>query len=428
MFMKSFKNAFCKNSQFGLVLSLCLFLFSSFIGKAEGEFVLTNDQLQRLLGPTLTSTSVELSSTSGAIQIRLPNGLFISRPISVPPFEVNVAGGINCTLQAIRNSGMPTLVYRDGFFRFSITLRPAVGRTLIVTSGLWPNITATAIQVDISFRLKLENGRPVVDAMTTSVTGDIDLTGIFSPLSPIMRPRIQQEMATRIEREIKPQLNLVLGIILPAHIAQATGYGASLLFSGAILHERDRILFTITGRNQTPPRPAIVLTGIDPSQVDPTILQLAATWPLPIRTSTKAASSSFTPAQLKENAGTPLGSVAQNNDWRFKVVKMDYSDKTGLGFAVNIEIANASKLKRSLSETGFTNNPTFLDANGNPAPMVDAQKAGMNFFGYTFAPGQTATLVLYFNYPSGANPKNVAPDLLTLVNKMSGISVNLRLK
>jgi hypothetical protein len=65
--MKSFKNAFCKNSQFGLVFSMLLFLFSSFIGKAEGEFVLTNDQLQRLLGPTLTSTSVELSSTSGAI-------------------------------------------------------------------------------------------------------------------------------------------------------------------------------------------------------------------------------------------------------------------------------------------------------------------------------------------------------------------------
>jgi hypothetical protein len=426
MFMKSFKSAFCKNSQFGLVFSLFLFLFSSFIGKAEGEFVLTNDQLQRLLGPTLTSTSVELSSTSGRIQIRLPNGLFISRPISVPPFVVGP--DITCTLSPIRNSGMPTLVYREGFFRFSITLSPESGNRLITTSGLWPNVTATAIQVDISFRLKLENGRPVADAMTTDVTGNIDLTLLPAFISRSMRPRIQQEIATRIEREIKPQLNLVLGIILPAHIAQATGYGASLLFSGAILHERDRILFTITGRNQTPPRPNIFLTGIDPSQVDPTILQLAATWPIPVITSTKAAASSFTPAQLKVNAGTPLGSVAQNNDWSFKVVKMDYSDKTGLGFAVSIEIANASKLKRSLSETGFTNNPSFLDANGNPAPMVDAQQAGMNFFGYTFAPGQTATLVLYFNYPSGANPKNVAPDLLTLVNKMSGISVNLRLK
>ena len=424
--MKSFKSAFRANNQFGLVFSLFLFLFSSFIGKAEGEFVLTNDQLQRLLGPTLTSTSVELSSTSGAIQIRLPNGLFISRPISVPPFVVDP--GITCRLSPIRNSGMPTLVYREGFFRFSITLRPVSGNRLITTSGWWPNITATAIQVDISFRLKLENGRPVVDAMTTIVTGNIDLTGIFSPFSPLIRPKIQQEMATRIEREIKPQLNLVLGIILPAHIAQATGYGASLLFSGAILHERDRILFTITGRNQTPPRPNIFLTGIDPSQVDPTILQLAATWPIPVITSTKAAASSFTPDQLKVNAGTPLGSVAQNNDWSFKVVKMDYSDKTGLGFAVSVQILNSSKLKRSLSETGFTNNPTFLDANGNPAPMVDAQQAGMNFFGYTFAPGQSATLLLYFNYQSDANPKNVAPDLLTLVNKMSGFSVNLRLK
>lgn len=424
--MKSFKRSFRANNQFALVFSLFLFLFSSFIGKAEGEFVLTNDQLQRLLGPTLTSTSVEITSTSGRIQIRLPNGLFISRPISVPPFVVGP--GITCTLSPIRNSGVPTLVYREGLFRFSITLRPESGNRLITTSSWWPNVTATAIQVDISFRLKLENGRPVADAMTTNVTGNIDLTGVGDLISFAVRGDIQREIATRIEREIKPQLNLVLGIILPAHIAQATGYGASLLFSGAILHERDRILFTITGRNQTPPRPNIFLTGIDPSQVDPTILQLAATWPIPVITSTKAAASSFTPAQLKVNAGTPLGSVAQNNDWSFKVVKMDYSDKTGLGFAVSVQILNGSKLKRSLSETGFTNNPTFLDANGNPAPMVDAQQAGMNFFGYTFAPGQSATLLLYFNYQSDANPKNVAPDLLTLVNKMSGFSVNLRLK
>ncbi|MFM7090504.1 MAG: hypothetical protein ACKOZZ_06820, partial [Bacteroidota bacterium] len=413
------------NYPFEIVFSMLLLIFSSFNGKAEGEFVLTNDQLQRLLGPTLTSTTAELSATSGSIQIRLPNGQFISRPISVPPFEVS---GINCTLRPIRNSGTPTLVYRDGYFRFSIMLRPVVGRTVLVTNGWWPNITASGIQVDISFRLKLENGIPVVDAMTTSVTGDIDLTGIFSPLSPVMRPRIQQEMASRIEREIKPQLNLVLAIVLPAHIAQATGYGSSLLFSGAILHERDRILFTITGRNQAAPRPTIVLTGIDPSQVNPDILQLAATWPIPVRTSAKADASSFAPAQLKENVGAPLGSVVQNNDWSFNVVKMDYSDKTGLGFAVSVQIVNVSKLKRSLSETGFINSPTFLDANGNPAPMVDAQQAGMNFFGYTFAPGETAIRVLYFNYQYGVNPKNVAPDLLTLVNKMAGFSVNLRLK
>lgn len=423
--MKSFKNAFRANNQFRLVFGMLLFLFSSFIGKAEGEFALTNDQLQRLLGPTLSSTTVELGASSGAIQIRLPNGLFISRRISVPPFE---AGPVTCTLRPIRNSGAPTLVYRDGSFHFSIMLRPVVGSTILVTNGWWPNITASRIQVNISFRLKLENRIPVVDAMTTTVTGDFDLTGIFSPLSSLIRPRIQQEMATRIEREIKPQLSLVLAVVLPAHISQATGYGSSLLFSGPILHERDRILFTITGRNQTPPRPTIVITGIDPSQVDPTILQLAATWPIPVKTYTKADASTFAPDQLKENVGTPLGSVAQNNGWSFNVVKMDYSDKTGLGFAVSVQILNGSKLKRSLSETGFTNYPTFLDANGNPAPMVDAQKAGMNFFGYTFAPGQSATLVLYFNYQSGANPKNVAPDLLTLVNKMSGFSVNLRLK
>lgn len=92
--MKSFKIVFRANNQFRLVFSMLLLLFASFIGKAEGEFVLTNDQLQRLLGPTLSSTTAEISATSGAIQIRLPNGQFISRPISVPPFEVS---GINCT-------------------------------------------------------------------------------------------------------------------------------------------------------------------------------------------------------------------------------------------------------------------------------------------------------------------------------------------
>jgi|GEM_PF-4592458 len=41
--MKSFKNAFHGNYPFELVFSMLLFIFSSFNGKAEGEFVLTND-------------------------------------------------------------------------------------------------------------------------------------------------------------------------------------------------------------------------------------------------------------------------------------------------------------------------------------------------------------------------------------------------
>jgi|GEM_PF-2657390 len=65
---------------------MLFFIFSSFNGKAEGEFVLTNDQLQRLLGPTLTSTTAELSATSGAIQIRLPNGQFFFKTYFSPSF------------------------------------------------------------------------------------------------------------------------------------------------------------------------------------------------------------------------------------------------------------------------------------------------------------------------------------------------------
>lgn len=84
--MKSFKNAFLGNYPFELVFSMLFFIFSSFNGKAEGEFVLTNDQLQRLLGPTLTSTTAELSATSGAIQIRLPNGQFFFKTYFSPSF------------------------------------------------------------------------------------------------------------------------------------------------------------------------------------------------------------------------------------------------------------------------------------------------------------------------------------------------------
>ena len=83
-----------------IVFCLILTAISTF-SRAEGDFAISSEQLQQLLGPTLNSVRVQISSTSGNISVRLPNGNFITRPVSVPPFE---AGPMTCTLQPIEST------------------------------------------------------------------------------------------------------------------------------------------------------------------------------------------------------------------------------------------------------------------------------------------------------------------------------------
>lgn len=397
-----------------------------FSARAEGEFAMTSDELQRLLGPTLNSARVQLSSTSGFISVQLPNRSWISRPLSVPPFE---AGPMTCTLQPIENAGAPTFSYRDGLFRFSLRLRPASGNLLVRTSGIWPNVTATTVQIDVSFRLGLSNGNVVAEGISTVVTGNIDLTGLGAPFSPVVRPEICQQIANQVQSQLAPNLNLALLLIVPTHLAQATGYGASLRISGPIRHEASRVVFTITGQSQTAPRPQIALTGIDPALVNIDALRSAPSWQ-GTQYLLSAPPTTFAPGALAPLLGTPLGNKINSSDntWSFRVLKQDLLEKGNTGVAISIEVANLAKIKRTLLDGGFSPYPTLSDAFGNPAPKVDGDDASANFYGRIFGPGETATLVLYFYYTSGVSAQKIAPEVLTLPHVNKGAAVTLRVK
>ena len=407
------------------ILFAWLLVAAAFTARAEGDFALSSDELQRLLGPTLSSARIQLSSTSGFINVQLPNGFWISRPVSVPPFE---AGPMTCTLQPIENAGPPTFAYRVGLFRFSLRLRPVSGNLLVRTSSIWPNVTATTVQIDVSFRLGLSNGSVVAEGLSTVVTGNIDLTGIAAPFSPIVRPEICQRMAAQVQSQLLPNLNLALMAIVPIHLAQATGYGATLRISGPIRHEASRVVFTVTGQNQSAPRTQIALTGIDPALVNPDALRSAPSWQG--TQYTLKMPTSFPPGTLTPLLGTTLGAKANfsDNTWSFRVLKQELWEKGGTGVAISLELSNLSKTKRTLLDAGFLPSPTLNDANGNPAPQVDSKDAAANVFGRVFGPGETATVVLYFYYPSGVSAQKIAPEVLTLPHTNKSASITLRVK
>jgi len=408
-----------------IVFCLILTAISTF-SRAEGDFAISSEQLQQLLGPTLNSVRVQISSTSGNISVRLPNGYFITRPVSVPPFE---AGPMTCTLQPIESTGAPTFSYRDGIFRFSLRLRPANSNLLVRTSGIWPNVTATTVQIDVSFRLGLLNGNVVAESLSTVVTGNIDLTGIGAPFSPVVRPEITRQMAIRIQEQLTPHLNLALQLIVSTYVAQASGYGASLRISAPIRHEVSRVVFTITGNNQTTPRPQILLTGIDPSLINIDALKTSPSWQ-GTQFLLSAPPTTFAPGSITPLIGTNLGNKINSADnlWSFKIIQQTLLEKGATGVAVSIEVVNLDKAKRTLLDSGFSPYPMISDANGNPNPKVDGNDASVNFYGRIFGPGETATLVLYFYYASGIYPKMIAPEVLSLPHVNKSASLTFRLK
>lgn len=407
-------------------LAFCALLLATLLGTAhaEGDIVLTNTDLQSLLGPTLTSTRVQLSSTGGAIQVRLPNGATIQRSLAIPPFE---AGPMTCTLQPIENAGPPTMVYRDGAFQFSILLRPVSGNLLVRTSSIWPNITATQVQVDVRFRLGLRGGSVVTEGMSTAVTGNIDLTGIGSPFSPVVRPAICQQIATQVQNELRPQLDLVVGVILPLYLSQATGYGPTLRISGQIQHERDRVVFPVTGQRQAPPRPQIVLTGVDPSQINPDALRKAASVSS-TQFSLTALPIMLAPGVLARADAVTLGTGATSNGWRFQVVQQELLEKGGVGVAITLDITNETKEKRTLIDSGFDPHPTLSDAGGALAPQLDEKDALVSVFSRVFAPGERARVVLRFAYPAGVSAKKITPEQLFFPVKGKNASLRFFLK
>jgi hypothetical protein len=236
-------------------LALCATVLAApLIVRAEGEVTLTDADVQRLLAPTLRSVQVEASSSSGFLSVMLPNGALMRQSLVLPSFTipVDILPDIQCDIQPMRNAGPPTFVYRDGWFQFQIALRPVSGNIIARTNSFYPNVTAPRVDVGMRFRLESVGGALRTTQFQTTTTGAIDLTGVGSPFSPLVRGRIQSAISSNVEAQLRPRLDLLIALVMPGYLQSATGYGNTLRI-GAVIHERDRVLIGVTGRVQRPP-------------------------------------------------------------------------------------------------------------------------------------------------------------------------------
>jgi hypothetical protein len=232
--------------------------------RAEGDVAVTDADLQRLLGPTLRSVQVEASSAGGFVAMTLPNGTSLRQPLALPRFTipVSVLPDIECDIQPMRNVGAPTFGYRDGWFRFGIRLQPVSGNLVARTNSFYPNVVAPSIDIEMRFRLENAGGLRIGQFQTTT-TGAIDLTGVGAPFSPLIRERIQRDISTNVEAQLRPRLSAIIALSIPGYLQSVTGYGSTLNI-GAVRHDPNQVSFTVTGQSQRPSRqilfPEIVTT------------------------------------------------------------------------------------------------------------------------------------------------------------------------
>jgi hypothetical protein len=242
---------------FPIAAALCAALaLAPLAARAEGDVAVTDADLQRLLGPTLRSVQVEASSSGGFVALTLPNGTPIRQPISIPRFTIPVPilPDIECDVLPMRSAGAPTFSYRDGWMRLHIRLMPTTGNLVARTNSFYPNVTAPSIDIEMRFRLETATGGLRIGQFQTTTTGAIDLTGAGSPFSPLVRERIQRDISTNVEAQLRPRLSLLVGLVVPGYLQSATGYGSTLRIGG-VRHDPDRVVFTVTGQTQRPPRP-----------------------------------------------------------------------------------------------------------------------------------------------------------------------------
>jgi hypothetical protein len=260
------------------VAALCAAVITTpLVARAEGDVALTDADVQRLLGPTLRSVQVEASSGGGFVALTLPNGQNIRQSLTLPRFTIPVdfLPDIQCDIQPLRSVGSPSFVYRDGWFQLHLSLRPVSGNLIARTNSFYPNVVAPQVDITMRFRLTQNNGLIQIGEIQTQTTGAIDLTGIGSPFSPTVRGRIQTAISTNVQAQLQPRLNLLVSLTIPGFLQQATGYGNTLRVSG-IRHERDRVLFSVTGQTQRPPRPTFQIPGADAfTTLDPNALASA---------------------------------------------------------------------------------------------------------------------------------------------------------
>ena len=72
-----------------------------------------------------------------------------------------------------------------------------------------------------------------------------------APFSPLVRERIQRDISANVEAQLKPRLNLLVGLVIPGYLQSVTGYGDTLRIGG-VRHDPNQVSFTVTGRSQRP--------------------------------------------------------------------------------------------------------------------------------------------------------------------------------
>ncbi|MBB6053433.1 hypothetical protein [Armatimonas rosea] len=247
--------------------------------RAEADIRIDDAALQRMMGETLRSVSINVSSGGGAISLRLPNGTNVNSPVRIPVVTIGMPDpwpGIVASTNTIRNDGAPTLNYRDGRLRFALSLRPQDTAHTINTSwtsgGFWlpdvPGVGVSRIQVQGSFRLVRQGNVVALDDFQLQAAGDWQIRGLLNRISGLFHNQINTAVGNALAAELRPRLNLVVQLSVVPYLQQTTGYGNTLMV-GNIAHNSDHIAITVTGRSQ---RPAITIPTLDGTQINPDAL------------------------------------------------------------------------------------------------------------------------------------------------------------
>lgn len=266
---------------FPLAATAAAVLALSAPARAEGDLRIDDAVVQQMMGATLRSVQIGVSSSGGAISVTLPNGTVMRSAVSIPVVTLGMPDpfpGIVASTTMIRNNGAPTLNYRDGRLRFALNLRPdnpsATINTAWTSSSIFlpdtPGIGVSQISVQGSFRLVRQGSVVGLDDFQLSAAGDWQVRGVLSRLSPLFRNDINNAVAGALAAELRPRLSLVVQLSVLPYLQQTTGYGNTLMV-GNITHNPDHIAITVTGRRQRPP--INIGSFFDPNSINPDALR-----------------------------------------------------------------------------------------------------------------------------------------------------------
>ena len=252
--------------------------------RAEGDVHLDNAAIQRAIGATIGSVTVATSSDGGGVDIVVPPGRALQFPMRIPVITVSLPDplpGIIARTTMLRNEGAPTLVYRDGHLDLTLVLRPDDTRNTVINTwtsssiflGDAPAMGVDRLTIHAIFSLAARNGSIVSDDFHVQVNGFWQIRGGFNQFSPLFVNAINREVAAALTRELRPRLDIVVGLGLVPYLHQLTGYGDSLRVDH-VTNGADAIDITVTGHAERRP---VAIAAVDVNNFSPSALQQAQT-------------------------------------------------------------------------------------------------------------------------------------------------------